>query len=151
MEIINTNIKDLKIYNKISYKDKRGYTRELFRNNLIKKKFPFDLLSLSKKNVIRGLHLQRKNSQAKIITVTSDRTVTASTFTDFNFGGTASSTIWRLGSWSDTTGWPTTTTFYQERLFFANTVTKVNKGTTAALREGGRRARGAARGWAWTH
>ena len=38
MEIINTNFKDLKIYNKISYKDKRGYTRELFKNNLIKKK-----------------------------------------------------------------------------------------------------------------
>ena len=69
MEIINTKFKDLKIYNKISYKDKRGYTRELFKNNSIKKKFPFDLLSLSKKNVIRGLHLQTKNSQEKYVSV----------------------------------------------------------------------------------
>ena len=69
MEIIDTNFKDLKIYNKISYKDKRGYTRELFKNNLIKKKFPFDLLSLSKKNVIRGLHLQIKRPQGKFVSV----------------------------------------------------------------------------------
>lgn len=69
MEIINTNFKDLKIYNKISYKDKRGYTRELFKNNSIKKKFPFDLLSLSKKNVIRGLHLQIKRPQGKFVSV----------------------------------------------------------------------------------
>ena len=32
--------------------------------------FPFDIMSYSKKNVIRGLHIQTKNSQAKIITVT---------------------------------------------------------------------------------
>ena len=69
MEIINTNFKDLKIYNKISYKDKRGYTRELFKNNSIKEKFPFDLLSLSKKNVIRGLHLQIKRPQGKFVSV----------------------------------------------------------------------------------
>lgn len=33
-------------------------------------KFPFDVMSFSKKKVLRGLHLQTKNSQAKIITVT---------------------------------------------------------------------------------
>ena len=69
MEIINTNFKDLKIYKKKTYIDRRGYTRELFKNNLIKKKFPFEILSLSKKNVIRGLHLQIKKPQAKFITV----------------------------------------------------------------------------------
>ena len=73
MEIINTNFKGLKIYNKISYKDKRGYTRELFKNNYINKKFPFDLLSLSKKNVIRGLHLQISRSQGKFISVLKGR------------------------------------------------------------------------------
>jgi hypothetical protein len=77
-----------------------------------------------------GRHIRIKYGgkwgSAKIITVTSDRTVTATTFNDFDFGGTATSTLWRLGSWSDTTGWPTTTTFYQERLFFANTVSKPN-------------------------
>lgn len=69
MEIIKTDFKDLKIYNKISHNDKRGYTRELFNNNFFKKKFPFDLLSLSKKNVIRGLHLQIKKPQGKFISV----------------------------------------------------------------------------------
>ena len=73
MEIIDTNFKDLKIYNKISYKDKRGYTRELFKNNSIKKKFPFDLLSLSKKNVIRGIHMQLIKPQGKLITVLSGK------------------------------------------------------------------------------
>ena len=69
MQIISTNFKGLKIYKKKSFKDERGYTRELFKNNLIKKKFPFELLSLSKKNVIRGMHLQITRPQGKFITV----------------------------------------------------------------------------------
>ena len=69
MEIIKTNFKGLKIYKKDTFKDKRGYTRELFKNNLVKKQFPFELLSLSKKNVIRGMHLQIKRPQSKFITV----------------------------------------------------------------------------------
>ena len=60
----------LKIKSKI-FKDKRGYLRETFRNNLINKKyFPFDVMSFSKKKVLRGLHLQTTKPQAKIITVT---------------------------------------------------------------------------------
>ena len=69
MKIINTKFSGLKIYKKDSFNDKRGYTRELFLNKLIKKKFPFDIISLSKKNVIRGLHLQIKKPQGKFITV----------------------------------------------------------------------------------
>ena len=69
MKIINTNFKDLKIYKKQSFKDQRGYTREHFNNKLLNKRFPFDLISLSKKNVIRGLHLQVKKPQGKFITV----------------------------------------------------------------------------------
>ena len=69
MKIIKTNFKDLKIYQKQSFNDQRGYTRELFNNKLLNKKFPFDLTSLSKKNVIRGLHLQIKKPQGKFITV----------------------------------------------------------------------------------
>lgn len=69
MKIIKTNFKDLKIYYKQSFKDQRGYTREIFDNKLLKKKFPFDLISLSKKNVIRGLHFQIKKPQGKFITV----------------------------------------------------------------------------------
>ena len=69
MKIIKTKFKDLKIYQKQSFHDQRGYTRELFNNKLINKQFPFDLISLSKKNVIRGLHLQIKKPQGKFITV----------------------------------------------------------------------------------
>ena len=56
------------IKNKI-FKDKRGYFKELFREKEINKKFPFIVMSLSKKNVIRGLHLQNKSTQGKYISV----------------------------------------------------------------------------------
>jgi len=38
-----------------------------------------------------------------------------------NFGGTGAVTSWRLGAWSPGTGWPSTVTFHEERLFLANT------------------------------
>ena len=67
--IIKTKFKDLFLVKNKKFHDKRGYFKELVRENVIKKKFPFYVMSYSKKNVIRGLHLQRKNSQAKLITV----------------------------------------------------------------------------------
>ena len=71
MKLINTKIKDLKIIKTQIYKDKRGYLKEVYQNRLIKKiNFVFDVMSFSKKNVLRGLHIQTKKSQAKIITVT---------------------------------------------------------------------------------
>jgi len=70
MKLIKTNIKDLKIIKTKIFKDKRGYLKEVFQNKLIKKNFVFDVMSFSKKNVLRGLHIQTKNMQAKIITVT---------------------------------------------------------------------------------
>ena len=69
MKILKTKFKNLLIIKKITHKDKRGYFRELFINKLIKKKFIFDVMSLSKKNVLRGLHLQTKYPQGKLITV----------------------------------------------------------------------------------
>jgi len=69
MNIKKTKFKDLIIYEKETYSDNRGYFRELFLQKYFKDKFPFDVMSFSKKNVIRGLHLQIKNSQAKLITV----------------------------------------------------------------------------------
>ena len=53
MKIIKTKFKDLIIYNKETYRDKRGYFRELFLDKKVKEKFPFDVMSLSKKNVLR--------------------------------------------------------------------------------------------------
>ena len=69
MKIIKTKFKNLLIYEKDTYKDKRGYFRELFLQKHFNEKFPFDVMSYSKKNVIRGLHLQIRKSQAKLITV----------------------------------------------------------------------------------
>ena len=58
----------LEIKNK-SFKDPRGYFKELLREKNINKKFIFTVMSFSKKNVIRGLHLQTKNSQGKFVSV----------------------------------------------------------------------------------
>lgn len=71
MKLIKTKLEGPKIIKSKIYRDNRGYLRETFRNNLFKKiKFPFDVMSFSKKNILRGLHLQSNKSQAKIITVT---------------------------------------------------------------------------------
>ena len=61
--------KNIKIINNISFKDSRGYFKELLLEKKIKNKFPFLVMSYSKKNVIRGLHIQTKNSQGKYISV----------------------------------------------------------------------------------
>ena len=67
MKIIKTKFKDLKVFKKDTFKDNRGYFRELFLNNTINKKFPFDVMSFSKKNVLRGLHLQIKKPRGFFI------------------------------------------------------------------------------------
>lgn len=69
MKLIKTKFKDLIIYKKDTFEDKRGYFRELFLQKQFNKNFPFDVMSYSKKNVLRGMHLQLKKPQAKFITV----------------------------------------------------------------------------------
>ena len=69
MRIINTKIYGLKILKSKNFHDSRGYFREVFKKNIIKNNFVFGCLSKSKKNVLRGLHLQLKHPQAKFITV----------------------------------------------------------------------------------
>ena len=66
---VKTKFKDLLLIKKKRFRDKRGYFKEIIRENNIKKKFPFLVMSYSKKNVIRGLHIQSKNSQGKFVTV----------------------------------------------------------------------------------
>ena len=74
MKIINTKIKGLKIIKSKIFKDKRGFLRETYQKKIVGiNEFPFDVMSFSKKNVLRGLHFQSKNSQAKIITVTNGK------------------------------------------------------------------------------
>ena len=71
MKLIKTKISGPLIIKTKIYKDKRGFLKETFRNNFFKNiKFPFDIMSYSKKKVLRGLHIQTDKSQAKIITVT---------------------------------------------------------------------------------
>ena len=67
--IKKTNFKDLFLFKNKSFVDKRGYFKEIIRENKLNKKFPFLVMSYSKKNVIRGLHIQTKNSQGKLVKV----------------------------------------------------------------------------------
>ena len=69
MKIIKTNFKDLFIVKGKKFLDKRGFFRELLVEKLIKKKLVFHVVSKTKKNYLRGLHLQRKNVQGKYISV----------------------------------------------------------------------------------
>ena len=73
MPIIRTKFSGLILYKRDTYKDKRAYFRELFLEKVVKKKFIFDYYSLSKKNVLRGMHLQLNKPQGKLITVLSGR------------------------------------------------------------------------------
>lgn len=67
--IKRTRFKDLITIKNTSFKDNRGYLKELLKERELKKKFPFTVMSFSKKNVIRGLHLQTKKSQGKFVSV----------------------------------------------------------------------------------
>ena len=69
MKIIKTKFKDLIIIEKKYFADSRGYFLELYKKKIIRKNLPFSCISFSKKNVIRGLHLQTTNTQAKYVSV----------------------------------------------------------------------------------
>jgi len=69
MKIIKTRLKDLILIKTKLFKDGRGYFKEIEKFKVLKKKFIFDCFSYSKRNTLRGLHLQTRKSQAKIITV----------------------------------------------------------------------------------
>jgi len=73
MKLIKTKIKDLLIIKTEIFKDKRGFFKEVEKKKILNKKFIFDCVSFSKKNTLRGLHLQTKKPQAKLITVTQGK------------------------------------------------------------------------------
>ena len=60
MKIAKTKFAGLMVFQGNTHIDKRGYFRELFIKKTFKKEFIFDYVSMSKKNVIRGLHIQTK-------------------------------------------------------------------------------------------
>lgn len=70
MKIISTKFQGLKVIQSKSFKDSRGlfkedYKKKYFKNN----NFVFGCTSTSKKNVVRGLHMQTKFSQGKYVSV----------------------------------------------------------------------------------
>ena len=69
MKIIRNRFKDLLIFKSKNYYDGRGFFRELLIEKLLKKKFKFTVVSNSKKNVLRGLHMQTKFQQGKYVSV----------------------------------------------------------------------------------
>ena len=70
MKIISTKFSGLKVIQSKSHKDSRGLFKEDYKKKFFKNKnFIFGCTSSSKKNVIRGLHLQTKYSQEKYVSV----------------------------------------------------------------------------------
>ncbi len=67
--IKKTKFKDLFLIKNNTFRDQRGYFKEIIRENKLNKKFPFLVMSYSKKNVVRGLHIQKKKPQGKFVTV----------------------------------------------------------------------------------
>jgi len=69
MIIYKTKFRDLIVIKSRNYLDNRGLFRELSKNSIIKKKLIFTVVSKSKKNVLRGLHMQQKKQQGKFLSV----------------------------------------------------------------------------------
>ena len=69
MKKIKTKLKDLYLFESKIFYDSRGNVREIYKKNNIGKQLTFSEVSKSKKNVIRGLHLQIKKPQDKFISV----------------------------------------------------------------------------------
>ena len=74
MKLLKTKINGPKIIKSQIFTDKRGFLKEVYKKNILYNiDFPFDVMSFSKKNVLRGLHIQTQKPQAKIITVTQGK------------------------------------------------------------------------------
>lgn len=74
MIIKKNNFKEVLIIKQKIYKDFRGYFKEIFLKKFFKNKnFIFHYYTLSKKNVIRGLHFQKKFQQEKLIYVSKGK------------------------------------------------------------------------------
>ena len=70
MKIISTKFSGLKVIKTKVHKDSRGHFVELFRHSFFRKnKFIFTCSSKSKKNVLRGMHFQKKFGQGKYLSV----------------------------------------------------------------------------------
>ncbi len=73
MKIIKNKFKGLLVIENQRFVDNRGLFREILVEKNLKLRFPFNVISLSKKNVIRGLHYQLIKPQGKFISVIKGR------------------------------------------------------------------------------
>jgi dTDP-4-dehydrorhamnose 3,5-epimerase len=76
MNVIDTNIPDVKIIEPTIFGDERGFFMETFRDDWFRKniadvEFIQDNHSKSKQSILRGLHYQLEHSQGKLVRVTS--------------------------------------------------------------------------------
>ena len=74
LKLEELEIKDIKLIEFKNFQDHRGFFQQSYQYDEfskigIKNRFIQDNISLSKKNVLRGLHYQKKSPQAKLITV----------------------------------------------------------------------------------
>ena len=69
MKIVKSKFKGVYVFEGQTFKDQRGFLRECFRKKIIKRNLVFSIVSKSKKNVLRGLHLQVHKPQEKFLTV----------------------------------------------------------------------------------
>ena len=69
MKTLKTNFKGLEIFVSKNIFDNRGLFREVFIKKKTKNNLIFIVTSKSKKNVIRGLHMQTKKQQGKFVSV----------------------------------------------------------------------------------
>ena len=69
MKVYKTKFKDLYIIKQKNNIDRRGFLRETYNRKILNKKFIFEYCTVSKKNVLRGFHFQRKFQQAKYVNV----------------------------------------------------------------------------------
>ena len=73
MKIYKTKFKDLLVFKSQNFYDKRGFLREVTYEKYLNKKLIFTIVSKSKKNVLRGLHMQTKKMQGKYVSVLKGR------------------------------------------------------------------------------
>lgn len=76
MQVVETAIADVKLIETSVYGDERGFFMETFRDDWFRAhvcdvKFVQDNHSKSMKNILRGLHYQTKQTQGKLVRVTS--------------------------------------------------------------------------------
>ena len=76
MKLKKTKFKDLVIYEKNTYKDKRGYFRELYLQKHFNNKFPFEHLFTKKKDCLREKKDKRDASSQIHFLLTTQHTQT---------------------------------------------------------------------------